>query len=94
MTVTNFAIHIWYNDSAGNLFAFTDPWALRTVRVTKTPFSVTNLAYLPFISLLLLKRRQFICTFTGKSTCWEGAELLLSNFRCVIDHGSEMNRRN
>ena len=57
MTVTNFAIHIWYNDSAGNLFAFTDPWALyRTVRVTKTPFSVTNLAYLPFISLLLLER--------------------------------------
>lgn len=35
--------------SAGNLFAFTDPWALITV--TKTLSSVTNLTYLPFISI-------------------------------------------
>ena len=34
-----------------------------------------------FISVLLSKRRQFIYSFTGKSTRWEGAELLLSNFR-------------
>ena len=68
MTVTT--NHIWYNDSAGNLFALLSRGHIGQVTKLRT------LAYLPFISVLLLKRGQFIYTFTGKSTRWEGAERL------------------